>query len=87
MYASREMLIKATELTTDELQQACASSSTMQDAIISATFKGFTTGGTFVYDITYEDEYADEDGIGQGKLFVKIVRAPLSNKMVFVADF
>jgi hypothetical protein len=87
MLIPREMLIKATELSLNDIKQALDNSGyTEQGYIRSADFVGQNIHGAFVYRITFPDDSID-DAYAVGNVYVKIQDCSDPSKPRFVADY
>ena len=90
MLIPKEMLIKATELSVADVDQALkANGYTDNNDLHSVTFAGQNSTGAYVYDILFDEdgEALSTEDLGEGKVYVKIRRKALSRDLEFYAEY
>ena len=89
MLATAQEVQHAMNLSPAQVRQALSNSGYIVDAgwVLSARFLGFN-GDSFVYEIEFPDEGAEESGIlATGKVYVKLKRQAFDNSYRLFADY
>ena len=85
MLIPKEMLIKATELSVADVDQALkANGYTDNGDLCSVEFKGMNTTGSFVYGTEFDE---GEEEPSTGNVYVKIRRKAMSKDFEFYAEY
>lgn len=85
MLISRELLVRATELSLTEVKAALAANGYTDNADLrSVEFQGMNSTGSFVYEIEFGE---DEDELNTGRVYVKLRRLPMSKEWEFYAEY
>lgn len=85
MLISRELLVRATELSLTEVKAALAANGYTDNADLrSVEFRGMNTTGAFVYGIEFGE---DEDELSTGNVYVKLRRGAFSKNFEFYAEY
>ena len=89
MLIPKEMLIKATELSVADVDQALKANGYTDDDLHSVTFAGQNSTGAYVYDILFDEdgEALSTEDLGEGKVYVKIRRKAMTKDFEFYAEY
>jgi hypothetical protein len=79
-------LTKAMQLTLADVKEALTHSGfSDHNELLSVEFEGQSTGGSYVYAITFEDPCDGEEA--DGRIYVTIHREPVTKNFFFKADY